>query len=85
MELATLMSIANVNRIVFVNLLAASQFCIFRLTFFYPMMEGAPVPKRIALSDSQSAILWMFVTNSRGCMTEEGRNQPIERPSKIGN
>ena len=29
----------------------------------YPMNSGAPVPNGIALSDSQSVNLWLFVTN----------------------
>ena len=50
-----------------------------------PMKMGAPTPNRIAPSDSQSANLWMNVTNSRGSLNKGGMNQPIERPSKIGN
>jgi len=49
------------------------------------MKSGAPSLNRIALSDSQSTNLWIYVTNSRGCLNEGGMNQPIERPGKIGN
>ena len=48
------------------------------------MKSGALAPNRIAISDSQFANLWIYVTNGSECMNEEGMNQPIGRPGKIG-
>jgi len=49
------------------------------------MKLDAPEPNRIALSESQSANQWIYEMNSRGCLNEGARNQPIERQCKIGN
>ena len=46
---------------------------------------GAPVTKRIAHSDSQSAKLWMYVTIRRGSLNEGAINHQAERPGKIRN
>ena len=78
------MPITNVNGIVFVIQQSpsqfhkpASQFCIWRLSFkYYPRKSGAP--NRIVLSDSQSANLWIYETNSRGCLNEGGMNQSAD-------
>ena len=67
------LSISNVNKIFFK--LTVRQPILHFLSFIYnPMMSGAPAPYRIALSvsDSQSAILWIYVADGRGCLNEGG-------------
>jgi len=49
------------------------------------MKLGALAPNRLALGDSQAANLWMYGTNRREYMNEEGIDQPKERPGKLGN
>ena len=48
-----------------------------------PTKLGAPAPNRIALSETQSAILWMYVTKKRWILNVGGVNHPIERPGKL--
>jgi len=55
---------------------ANSAFGVFHLCTYYPRKSGAP--NWIALSDSQSANLWIYETNGRGCLNEVGMNQPAD-------
>jgi len=77
------MPVTKVSMIIFLvinNPPANSAFSV-----LHPTKSAAPTPNRIVLSKLQSANQWIYVTNSRWCLNEDGLNQPMERLGKIGN